>query len=193
MKKVLYIDCTMREQSRTKRLATAFIEAIDTEIELIHLKLSQLNLQPLVNDFFFEREELLLNKKLDHPRFDLAHQFSQADEIIIAAPFWDLSFPALLKIYIENVSVDTITFKSTADGLKGICKAKNLFYLTTRGGFYTNDPLEQALPHLKALSVFFGINHFHSIAADGMDVIDFDSQQSLNQAILEAQQLAKII
>ena len=37
--------------------------------------------------------------------FDLASQFQQADEIVIAAPYWDLSFPAILKLYLENIYV----------------------------------------------------------------------------------------
>ena len=37
--------------------------------------------------------------------FDLAKQFAEADEVIIAAPFWDLSFPAALKQYFEQINV----------------------------------------------------------------------------------------
>ena len=33
--------------------------------------------------------------------FDLAGQFAGADTIVIAAPFWDLSFPAALKQYMQ--------------------------------------------------------------------------------------------
>ena len=37
-----------------------------------------------------------------------AKQFAGADTIVIAAPFWDLSFPAILKTYIENIYVTGI-------------------------------------------------------------------------------------
>lgn len=43
--------------------------------------------------------------------FKYAHEFANADLIVIAAPFWDLSIPALLKVYIENIAVDGITFE----------------------------------------------------------------------------------
>ena len=54
-------------------------------------------------------------------------QFQRADAILIAAPFYDLSIPALLKVYIENVSVDGITFDVPAPNkitVMGISKQK---------------------------------------------------------------------
>ena len=46
------------------------------------------------------REELLDRGELDGEIFRYSHQFAAADRIVIAAPYWDLSFPAQLKIYI---------------------------------------------------------------------------------------------
>ena len=42
--------------------------------------------------------------------FDYAKDFAKADTIVIAAPFWDLSFPASLKCYIEAINILGITF-----------------------------------------------------------------------------------
>ena len=41
---------------------------------------------------------------------------SLADTIVIAAPFWDFSFPAALKIYIENIYVTGIVSRYGSDG-----------------------------------------------------------------------------
>ena len=110
MTKALFIDCCLRgKQSRTKELANAFFETFKG-YDIETLVLENEDLRPLVGDFLNSRQELLDNGQLDHPRFRYAHQFSEADIIIVAAPFWDLSFPALFKIYIENISVDGITF-----------------------------------------------------------------------------------
>lgn len=193
MKRILYVDCTLRDGSRTRLLAQEFIQSIQSDFELIHLKLDELGLKPLINNEYKEREELLLNQEFNHPRFSLAHQLASVDEIIIAAPFWDLSFPSLLKIYIENCCVDQITFKSTQDGLEGLCKANNLIFLTTRGGFYANHPHEQAFNYLKAISEFWGIPNFIGIGADGMDIVGFDAKSSLNNAITLAQEIARTI
>lgn len=190
MKKALFIDCCLRKGSNTKKLAEEFFKELkDYEVEA--LVLENENLQPLVGEFFESRQELLEKDDRTHPRFRYAYQIKDADLVVIAAPFWDLSFPALLKIYIENISVDGITFGSTEDGLVGLCKADNLIYLTTRGGFYKDDPMEQAIPHLNALSKFFGFKNFKYIAADGMNVQGFDSKKSLEDAMAEARDLAK--
>lgn len=189
--KCLFVDCTLRKESRTLKLANAFITSLDSKYEVKHLKLDEENLKPLTGNFFEERQQLLERNERNHPRFKYAHELQEADLIVIAAPFWDLSFPALLKIYIENCSVDGITFRTSEKGLEGLCKANTLVYLTTRGGIYINDSMESALPQLKNLCTFFGINNFLPIAADGMDIVGYDSEKSLKEAIDKAIDLAK--
>ena len=113
MKKVLFVDCCIRrEHSRSKELADYFISELQKNgaYEVETLCLMDENLSYFSEGFFLQREALLAEGKLDHPRFRYAHQFAEADKIVIAAPFWDLSFPALLKVYIENLCVDSITF-----------------------------------------------------------------------------------
>ncbi|NLC34778.1 MAG: flavodoxin [Erysipelothrix sp.] len=194
MKTLLYIDCCIRDEaSRTQQLAQSFLNNVSETYEVTTLKLTKLDLKPLIGEHFEEREQLLTAKNYHHPRFDLAHQLVAADAIVIAAPFWDLSFPALLKLYIEACAVDQITFKSTPDGLIGMCNAKHLVYLTTRGGVYTDSPSEQALPYLRHISTFFGVDHFHAISADGMDIQGYDSKLSLQNAKSEAEALAKTL
>lgn len=128
---------------------------------------------------------------LDDEMFNCAKNLQKADVVVMAAPFWDLSFPAILKIYIENCAVEGITFKTTSEGLKGLCKASQLIYFTSRGGIYNNSPLEQATPYLKAICNLFGINEFICIDADGMDIVGYDATLSLNKAIDKAKELAK--
>lgn len=193
MKQVLYIDCCVRgEQSRTRQLANAFLSALPSTCSVTRLDLMAEDLQPLMPDVLAQRDALLAANETDHPRFRHAHQIAEADAVVIAAPFWDLSFPALLKIYIENVSVEGLTFRSTEHGLEGLCKGEDLVFLTTRGGIYSpGSELEQATPYLSALQKFFGFDRFHCISADGLDVFGFDGAGALAQACAQAQALAK--
>ena len=99
MKQVLYIDCCIRrEGSRTKELAEHFLRELEKsgEYAIIRLNLMDEGLNYMTEGFFRQRDELLAEKEFDHARFRYAHQFAEADKIVIAAPFWDLSFPALL-------------------------------------------------------------------------------------------------
>lgn len=191
MRNVLYVDCCIRrEQSRTKRLADAFLSALPSDCRVEHLDLMAEDLSYFKESYFAQREQLLAADERDHPRFRYAHQFAEADLIVMAAPFWDLAFPALLKVYIEQVSVDGITFGSTEAGLRGLCRASKLVFLTTRGGFYTGDAMEMGDRYLDALHTFFGIGAYTCIAADGMDVAGFDAEASLAAAMQKAKALA---
>ncbi len=191
MRKLLLIDCCIRkEESRTKRIMDAFLSAVPDDCAVEHLVLTEENLAPLTGDFFAQRQRLLENHDYTHPRFRYAKQFAAADIIVIAAPFWDLAFPALLKIYIEQVSLDGITFGADETGLVGLCRATDMVFLTARGGFYTGDALEMGSRYLDALHTFFGIGRYRCIAADGMDVAGFDAKAALEKACAEARALA---
>lgn len=191
MKQALYIDCCIRgDDSRTKQLAEAFLAALPDAYEVTRLDLQAENLRYFTQDYLQERQELLDEKNFSHPRFRYAHQFAQADLVIVAAPFWDLAFPALLKVYIEQISVDGITFGTGESGLVGLCKAEKLVFLTTRGGFYSDDPMEMGSRYLDALHDFFGIGSYDCIGADGMDIAGFDGVGSLQEAKDRAKALA---
>lgn len=195
MRNVLYIDCCIREgQSRTAKLAESFLSALPGDCAISRLNLMGEGLLPLYGPFFRERERLLAAGALDHPRFRYARQLAEADIAVIAAPFWDLSFPALLKIYIENVSVEGITFRSSAEGLTGLCRGTDLVFLTTRGGIYAgDDPLEQGTAYLKGIRRFFGFRRFHTVSANGLDVQGCDGEEALREACADAAALAKTL
>jgi len=192
MKTALYVDCCIRaEQSRTRQLSAAFFSALSGEYRVTRVDLTQEELRPLMGAFLEEREALLRRGELTHPRFDRARQLAAADLVVMAAPFWDLSIPALLKLYIENVSAEGITFRSTAQGLEGLCRGERLVFLTTRGGLYApGDPLEQGTPYLRGIQRFFGFGRFDCVAADGLDVQGYDGAGSLRRACRQAAELA---
>jgi FMN-dependent NADH-azoreductase len=186
--KVLYIDCCIRrEESRTRLLAETFLSGLQSQkgYSVEKLCLMDENLAPLSEGFFTQREVLLLDDQRDHPRFRYAHQFRQADRLVVAAPFWDLSFPALLKLYIENICVEGITFGANEQGTFGLCKAERLLFLTTRGGNYNNSPLEMGARYLEALCEFWGIPRFDVVAADGLDLGKEPVQTILDRAMEE--------
>ena len=175
MKNVLYVDCCIRrEGSRTKELAEHFLKELEKtgEYAITGLVLMDEGLNFMAEGFFRQRDELLAGKNFAHPRFCHAHQFAEADKIVIAAPFWDLSFPALLKVYIENLCVEGITFKTGERGLEGLCKADHMVYLTT-------------------MAEFFGIGRYDCIAAEGLDIGLVPVEELLGAAKKEAEEVVK--
>ncbi|MBU5625969.1 NAD(P)H-dependent oxidoreductase [Oscillibacter sp. MSJ-2] len=192
MKQALFVDCCVREeQSRTRKMADAFFAALPDTYEVTRLDLMHEGLGPLVGEYFWERERLIRSGELSHDRFRYARQLAQANLVVFAAPFWDLGFPALLKIYIEQVCVDGITFGYDAQGLHGLCRAEHCVFLTTRGGCYDAQPeLEQGSRYLDALHTFFGFGGYTCVAADGLDIEGADASAVLERACRQAKELA---
>lgn len=189
--------CIRGEESRTWKLAEAFLEAMresapeDSSYTYTQLDLDKLNLKPLTGEFFQERQRLLQENNREHPRFAYAHQFAQADRIVVAAPFWDLSVPAVVKLYIENISLDGITFGCNEKGMYGMCRARELLFFTTRGGFYGNGPLEQGVRYMEALCGMFGIPRFRFVCAEGIDMVPDQAEEIMEKALSEARQAGK--
>ena len=194
MKKILVLDaCIRRGDSRTKILmerAMAVLEQNhpDWEMEVLHLQ--DLGISYMDQASLSERDRLLADGELDHPRFRYAHQFQEADGMIVAAPFWDLSFPAVLKIYIENVSVDGLTFFCDEEGLHGKCRAAWMLHLVTRGGIW-NEEMCQDSRYLTAMCGFFGIKEYRCISADGIDIVGLDHEKIMKDALCQVEDVCK--
>lgn len=195
MKRILVIDaCVRREESRTKQLLDKALEVLwelhgDWEFE--HLVLPEQKLRYWTADTLKERDALLAQQAYDAPVFRYGNQFREADGVLIAAPFWDLSIPAVLKVYIENISADGITFQSTAKGLEGICRAEWMLFLTTRGGRYEGSDMEQGCRYMEALCRFFGIRAFHKVSADGIDIAELDGKAIMEAALEETVRICR--
>ena len=129
----LFINaCVRGANSRTIVIAKDILKDIEgTTTELV---LDSIDLHPLTSTTLALRDSLIKSGNFENPMFDYAKQFASADTIIIAAPYWDLAFPALLKIYLENICVSGITFRYNNGRPIGLCKAKKLIYITTAGG-----------------------------------------------------------
>lgn len=188
MKKLLYVNCCIRkEQSRTKILADFFLNELKKSGDYVITELSLMDegMAYLSEGFFHQRDELLAKKDFSHPRFHYAQAFAQADKVVVAAPFWDLSFPALLKVYIENLCVEGITFACNEQGCFGTCKGDHLVYITTRGGFYDGTPMEMGSKYMEAMCRFFGIQRYDCIAAEGLDMglrpVDIILQEAMDK------------
>ena len=105
---VLYINACVRDESRTDRLARVLLDKMGNYTEL---KLSEEGLKSLDKESLEYRSELIAKGQFDNDIFKYARQFADADVIVISAPFWDMSFPAILKTYIENIYITGLVSK----------------------------------------------------------------------------------
>lgn len=199
MSKVLYIKANIKPEgvSRTFKISDSFVEQYrkinpNDEVIIIDLYKDGIN--------FLKGEDLnsIFGPKTDESKnnsiLKYAYQFAEADKYIIAAPMWNLSIPAILKAYIDYVSVTGITFKYTAEGPVGLCHGKKAIHIVTRGGAYSEGPAasyEMGDRYLRTIFGFFGITDFSTISAEKLDVMGEDVEAILENAIKKVQQKAK--
>ena len=167
-KQFLFVYACVRKESRTKRLADKLLSKLGEPYEELCLEKIAF---PIVNEEYLnKRDQLISAGDFQSPAFDLARQFSEAKTIVIAAPYWDLSFPSMLKQYLEQINVVGITFKYSEEGVPvALCKANRLFYVTTAGGLYV--PEDYGFGYVKALAQnFYGIQDVRKIEAVGFDI-----------------------
>ena len=177
---ILFINACVRKESRTKKLADYFLSKRNEPYEEVYL--NEIDFPVVDESFLCRRDKLIADREFGNSVFDLARQFAEADDIVIAAPFWDLSFPAALKQYFEQINVVGITFYYTPEGIPaGLCKAKCLTYITTAGGDFF--PEEFGAGYVKALAQnFYGIPEFRLIKATGLDIFGADVDAIINSA-----------
>ena len=101
---------------------------------------------------------------------------------MISAPFWDLSFPSELKIYLENIYVTGLVSKYSEDGIPvGLCKAKQLYFVTTAGGALVT---QFGFDYIRALAEnYFGIPEVKLLKAEMLDIVGNDAEAILKDAI----------
>ena len=137
MPQLLFVDaCVRGAESRSRMLAERFLSsyaAANPDAAIFRRDLMRDRLEPQYPEVLACRDALAAAGKLDDPLFADAWQFARADRIVLAAPFWELSVPAILKIYLERVSMRDITFGYEESGLVGRCRAEKLLLVTTRG------------------------------------------------------------
>ena len=141
---------------------------------------------PIVNEEFITRRDAFkASGNYDDPMFDLGRDFAAADTIVIAAPYWDLSFPAALKQYFEQINVAGLTFTYSNRGIpEGLCRAKRLYYVTTGGGPVVPDDF--GFEYVKALATtFYGIGEVRLIKAEGLDIMGADVEKILERVNIE--------
>ena len=102
MKNLIFIDACMRTGSRTKRIASAIIAELRKRYSVETVDLTK-NIYSVADNYTLEDR----NKGIvPDEHVTLAKKIAAADRIVIAAPFWDMSFPSALKVFFENIRSD---------------------------------------------------------------------------------------
>jgi FMN-dependent NADH-azoreductase len=147
------------------------------------LVLEEENIQALTSKTLNKRLALTQRGEFSHNVFQYANEFKDADYVVVAAPYWDFGFPAILKTYIEAIDIPGIVYQYGAGGRPaGACKAEKLLYVTTRGGTI-GDERDLGFATFMQMGAFYGIKGVKCVSADGFDIPAADIESLLKKAI----------
>ena len=180
---VLFVNACVRDNSRTKRLCDVFMCAHWAPVgaAVREINLSREPISPLDGRLLETRDKLIAEEDFSSEDFRLAREFAKAEEILIGAPYWDCSVPAVLKIYLERIAVNGVVFSYGIDGRpvkENACK--KLTVITTAGGFLPQDA--SIKKYWQELCELFCIPDFQFFAAEGLDIVGNDAERLLEEA-----------
>ncbi|MDD3184745.1 MAG: NAD(P)H-dependent oxidoreductase [Anaerostipes sp.] len=183
---ILLLDACVstNHPSRTRILCENYMEQYKTtQDEIAHVVLEDLGLAPLTTQMLEKRNKLIEEQKYDDKMFALARQFQKADRVILAAPFWDMTFPSVVKVYIEQIMIGGITFKYEDNSAVGLCQADKLVYIMTAGGYVGEQNL--GYEYIKSIADMLGIEETELYCGEGLDIWGADVDKILEDVCQE--------
>ncbi|PQQ66507.1 FMN-dependent NADH-azoreductase [Acetivibrio saccincola] len=211
MKKLLYIIGNSKKEeessSRTvsRRLVNAILEKIDN-VELEELNLYEEHI-PQLKGCYFEsrsaivsveaRSSLTKEEQREVAKIEqLCDQFKSADIYVLAVPMWSLSFPALVKEYIDCIiqTGKTIAFKNNKPyGLMND-KPRTFIYVQSSGAsipWLLKPALSKGLNYVQDIMKFIGISNFYELLVDGTGDTEEERQEAIKNATSKIPQLVE--
>lgn len=205
MTKTLYITANPNSKEVSYSMATgsAFIEkyaALNPDDQIVHIDLYKEYIPHIDSDVFsgwgklnkgVSFEDLTADEQKKVGRLSaLTEEFINADKYVFVTPFWNFSYPPVMKAYIDAVSVAGKSFKYTEDGTAvGLLVGKKAIHIQARGGFYEQGPLaelEMGNRHIQIIMNFFGITSSELVVVEGHNKEPKNAQKIKEDAIKRA-------
>ncbi|EHJ08040.1 FMN-dependent NADH-azoreductase [Staphylococcus simiae] len=125
---------------------------------------------------------------------DILEEFLSADKYVFVTPMWNLSFPPVVKAYIDAVCVAGKTFKYTSEGAVGLLTDKKALHIQSRGGYYAEGPgadIEMGDRYLRTILTFLGVPSYTTLAIEGHNAEPHKAEEIKIAGIQEAKELGK--
>lgn len=202
MKQLLYITVNSKQErdSASKTVGRRLVNAIvkkDPQISVRELDLYKEHIPQLKSDYFegrsaiisaAARERLTPEEQREVRTIEaLCDQFRQADVCVVATPMWSLSFPSVLKQYLDCViqAGKTIGFENDKPhGLLGD-KRRVFIYVQSSGAripWIIRPALNKGLMYVRDIVRFLGIDTFDELLVDGTGTTNEEWQEAVEDA-----------
>ena len=135
-------------------------------------------------------------ERSEHHRRTLAHsdelvaELRDADVLVIGAPIYNFSVPAVLKAWIDMVARARLTFRYTETGPEGLLTGKKAYVIVPSGGVPVGSEVDFATPYLRHALAFIGITDVEFVGAQGADRDDGQALDNARAYIAELVHLA---
>lgn len=190
---ILHIDASARFEGSISRTLTADVVAaledrlggarvvrrdLADGLPLIDADWVAANFTPAEERTAAQRETLALSD-------ELVGELAAADTIVIGAPIYNFSLPAVLKAWIDLTARARLTFRYTEKGPEGLLKGKKAYVVVPSGGVPVGSPVDFATPYLRHALGFVGITEVEFIGARGADRDNGEALDNARAAIAE--------
>ncbi|MBR2569421.1 MAG: NAD(P)H-dependent oxidoreductase [Paenibacillus sp.] len=204
MKKVLVVNSNPKPEAMSYglRLASHYvneIQAANADVEVTTLNLYEEHI-PMIDGEVLDAwgkaaqgADLSQGQQAVLARMnDILEQFLAADMVVFVSAMWNLSYPPLLKAYIDNVVIAGRTFRYTAEGPQGLITDKKVVHIEARGGDYSQAPgFQFANNYLQAVMGFIGITEYENVVVEGMNATPDKAEEILEAAKVRASESVK--
>ena len=120
----------------------------------------------------------------------LVAELEAADVLVIGAPIYNFSIPAVLKAWIDMIARARVTFRYTDNGPEGLLTGKKAFVIVPSGGVPVGSPADFATPYLRHALAFVGITDVEFIGAKGADRGNLEALDAARSQIAKLVHLA---
>jgi len=97
---------------------------------------------------------------------ELVRELDSADVILVTAPVYNFSVPAVLKAWIDMVCRSQRTFRYTKNGPVGLLKDRPVYLVMASGGVPFGSPADFASGYLRHILGFIGIQDVRPVYAE---------------------------
>ncbi len=213
MKKLLYITANTKpeELSSSRTVARRLVNRIceeNSDIQVTELDLYTAPIPVIKYNYFEGRnslvnaetlKDLTISEQADVTQINqLCDQFVDHDIYILASPMWSMSYPAIVKQYLDCIIMagKTIAFKN--DKPHGLLNdRKRLFIYVQSSGmslpFFLRPMLNKGLGYVEDIVKFMGISDFKELLVDGTGTTESERLDAISQAEAKIDDLLSLL
>ena len=202
MKKLLYITASSKPEnlSTSKTVGRDFVNKFiekNKDFTVEELDLCTSYIPDMTYKIFQNRAEVVTgdaynalgeeDKKAVDRINDLCNQFISADFYVIAAPMWGVSFPSIVKKYVDCIMMNGKLISITPDEVNGLLndKKRDMVYIQSSGGVYPkifSSKFNHGVAYFHDIFKFLGIDKFEKILVEGVDTPSVGKDEAVSKA-----------